>query len=193
MKHIKYLALPVVAVGLALSACAPTETPAKVKDESAPSASNSVVVEEADASEEPEAPEIATLGDTMILGDWEVKVTEVAKNADDAVHQANMFNDKPKGVYVLVTYKATYTGTERSADIESDLSWSLTASDNQIHDQAYQVTPADNGEWPTMARKGGTVKGQVLFDIKPKLLKGGILTVETYDADFNEIYADFGL
>ena len=206
MKHIKYLAVPVIALGLGLSACA-TEEPAKKADDSSSTTDESsegmsnedvlvdepeVVVEEPEV-EEPEQPEIATLGDTMVVGDWEIKVTEVAKNANELLANENYYNARPKGQFVLVTYNATYTGTARSADVWSDLTWTLTTSDQQTHDIDYATTPADDESWPTTARKGGTIKGQVVFDVKPNLIKGGILSVEGYDADFDTVYADFRL
>lgn len=55
------------------------------------------------------------------------------------------------------------------------------------------VTPADNEEWATAARTGGTVRGQEVWDLDPKLVKRGLLTVETYDADFNTVFADFAI
>ncbi len=159
-----------------------------------------VVVEEAQDEADPiveeeaaedEAPTVATLGDLMSVGDWDVKITEVALDANAVIHKANMFNDKPKGQYVLVSYEATYNGAERTADTGFDLTWSFTTTDSQVSEQAYEVTPADNHSWPSEARTGGTVKGQVLFDLDPNLTKGGLLTVEAYDSNFDTVYADF--
>jgi hypothetical protein len=133
----------------------------------------------------------ANLGDTVEVGDWAVKVTDVDKNADKIMTKANMFNGKPKGQYVLVTYNATYNGSERTADAWVDLTWSLTTNDSQIHDPTSAVTPADEHSWPTSARKGGTVKLQVAFDVKPDLLPGSILSVEGYNKNFETVYADF--
>jgi hypothetical protein len=132
------------------------------------------------------------LGDLVTVADWDVKVTNVVLDASQLIRRANSFNDRPKGQYVLVTYEATYTGHDRTADV-SDLSWSLTTSDSQIHDPASEVTPADDQEWPTEARSGGTVRGQVVWDVKNDSVKGGILTVEGYTKDFDEVYADFPL
>ena len=94
---------------------------------------------------------------------------------------------------MLVTYDATYNGTERTADAWADLTWTLTGSDNQILDVASEVTPADDQEWPSEARKGGTVHQQTVFDVNPAVLTGAILSVEGYDADYNDVYADFAL
>jgi hypothetical protein len=200
-----------LAVVLGLGACSLEERAATVKSEAqsattdeAPAAgTGDVVVEEAaddavvEAEEaqdaEPDAPQTAALGDTVDLDSWDVKVTEVALDADAVVAKANQFNDRPKGVYVLVTYEATYTGAERTADVWSDLTWSFTTTDARVNDPAYQVTPADNQEWPTEARSGGTVRQQVLFDLPADRLTGGILTVEGYDEDYDTVYADFAV
>jgi len=136
-------------------------------------------------------PATAKIGDTVQVGDWQVKVVKIDRDAAAAMEQANQFNDKAKGQYFLVTYAATYTGTERTADIQSDLSWTFTTTDNIIHDEAIEVTPADSDSWPTAARKGGTIKFQTVFDLVPSKITGGTLTVEGYDADYNEVYADF--
>lgn len=193
MKKIALVPVVLAAV-LAVTGCTPEETAAEVKE----SGSAAKVTEKdkkgggaENASAEEESPATAKIGDTVVVSDWEVKVTGVAMNANGTIQQANMFNDKAKGQYVLVNYTATYTGDQRMSDATMDLSWSFTDTANNVHDQAYQVTPADNQSWPTEARKGGTIKQQVLFDLKPNAIKGGILTVEAMDANFDTVYADF--
>ena len=52
----------------------------------------------------------------MSVGDWDVRVTDVAFDADAAIMKANEFNESPAGRYVLVSYEATYTGSERIGD-----------------------------------------------------------------------------
>lgn len=193
MKKIS-LAPIVLAAVLAVTGCAAQETAAEVKDSD--SAAKVTKKDKKDkgaesVSAEEESPATAKIGDTVVIADWDVKVTGVVQNANAIVTQANMFNDKPKGQYVLVNYTATYTGDQRMSDATMDLSWSFTDTANNVHDQAYQVTPADNQSWPTEARKGGTIKQQVLFDLKPNAIKGGILTVEAMDANFDTVYADF--
>ncbi len=147
-----------------------------------------VVVEE---EPEQEAAGTAALGDLVTVGDWDVKVTEVVMDAAAPIHKANQFNEKAKGKYVLVTYEATYNGAERTADALWDLTWTFTGTDSQVNETASVVTPADDQSWPTEARKGGTVKGQVAFDLDPAITSGGLLTVEGYDANYDTVYADF--
>lgn len=192
-----------VSAALLISGCASTESPAKVTEEgsapvvteaSDPTADTDAAEgEDAAASEEESEPaeETAGLGDTVAVAGWDVKVTEVNINAAEPIKQANQFNDPAKGAYVLVTYEATYTGEERTADSFVDLTWTFTGTDNQVIETAYAVTPADNQEWPTVARSGGTVRAQAVFDVPVKVIKGGLLTVEGYDENYDTVYADF--
>jgi len=145
---------------------------------------------EESVTEEP-TPTGTQVGDLVEVGSWDIRVTKVQTNADEIIEHANSFNDKARGQYVLVTYKATYTGSERTADVTNDLSWSFTSADSRVFDGASQVTPADNQEWPYEARNGGTVQQQEVFDIPAGQIKGGILTVEAYDENYDTIYADF--
>lgn len=185
----RYIAAVAVVAACGLSACG-AEKPAAVvnKDSKA-----KVVSSGSPSAEASKAPKTTPVGTTVQVGDWQVQVTGVNLNGNDAVHKANEFNDKPKGQYVLVDYTATYTGDSRDADINSDLTWTFTGSDQQVNDEAEAVTPAETDNWPTAARKGGAVKGEAIFDIAPALQQGGLVSVETYDADYDKVYADFTL
>jgi hypothetical protein len=210
-KKVLLTVLGVLLVGLATSACGTTEKEAAVSKpaektvtvektvtETVPAEAeeaDDLVVEEAEADDEvgetEPADETASLGDTVEVGDWSVTVTKVALNANAAIQKANMFNEKPRGQYVLVSYDATYNGSERTADAWMDLTWTLTGNDSKILDESSTVTPAEDKDEPTEARRGGTVSLQAVFDVKPKVLHGSILSVEGYDANFDSFYADF--
>ena len=159
-----------------------------VEDDPAPE--NDVIPEEAEETDEAEA-DAAKVGDTVEVGDWSVKVTEVALNANEVLANEDFMNEKPKGQFVLATYEATYNGDQRTADAFMDLSWSLTTNDQKISGSGDAMTPADYDSWPTQARKGGTVKHQVMFDVNPATLPESILSVEGYDDVGDTIYADF--
>lgn len=175
------------AAAFTLTACGATEVPAAVVEPAVP------VVTEA-AETETESGFVTTpIGTTVNVGDWDVTVTEINENANNVIAGANMWNDKPEDQYVLVTYSATYIGSERKSDVGSDLSWSLTGGSQSVYDVSWQVTPADDKEWPTEARKGGTVKAQVLFDVDPDELDGALVTVEGWNESFETVYADFAL
>lgn len=163
--------------------------PAEVVDDGATEAAADGAGDQDEASEQA----TAALGDTVAVGTWEVRVTKVVRNADQVLTKANQFNDKPSGQYVLVTYQATYGGDERTGDAMFDLSWSLTTNDAQVHETAAAVTPADSESWPTEARKGGSIRGQVVFDVAAAKLPGSLLTVETLDESFDTVFADFAV
>lgn len=146
------------------------------------------------ATESPTAEEpspTAEVGEVVTVGSWDIKVTKVVKNANEILANPNYYNDMPRDQYVLITYAATYNGTERTGDVTFDLTWSFTSSASKVFDPAYQTTPASAQEWPYEARTGGTVEQQVLFDIPADTISGGILTVEADDENFNTVYADF--
>ncbi|MCA0295222.1 MAG: DUF4352 domain-containing protein [Actinobacteria bacterium] len=186
---------------LAFSGCSATPgaviaTPDPGTTQTTAASDQSVVVEDdsddqtADTDDEGDGGQTAALGSTVKLGDWEVTVVKVTKNANKSIRKANMFNDKPKGQFVLVDYTAKYVGSERKADVEWDISWSFTDAEQNVLDQASEVTPADKADKPTEARKGGVIKQQALFDVEPKLISGGIISAENSGSSE---YADFQL
>jgi hypothetical protein len=195
MKRFRVLAGVLAVFGaLTLSGCA-SESAAPVKEKAD---SPGEVVESESGTDEGSDGDVgkqatAQLGDLVTVGDWDVKVTRVVANSNDVIAKANEFNEKPRGQFVLVTYEATYTGSERTADTFADLTWSFTGPNAQVKEPSSQVTPADTEEWPTTARTNGKVRGQVVFDVAPAQLVEALVTVEAYDAEFDMVYADFAL
>lgn len=167
------------------------ETAAPVKKGGPAKVTEGEPTETEEAAPEDEGDITASLGDTVSLPGWDVKVTEVNLNATAALKKAYEYTDAPKGQYVLVNYEATYTGTERTANAEYDLRWSMTGTDNQVRDSGFAMTPARLEDWPTETRSGGTVKNQVVFDVPADTIKGGLLSVEAYDDSYNKVFADF--
>jgi len=182
----------------ALAACGGTPTEAaKVSSIASASAQDAAEGEgteaPAEATDEP-SQEIQTsfkVGDTAKVGDWEVTVTKVTKPTTKQVKAWNEFNEKAKYQYVLAYYTAKYVGTERTADVNSSLTWKFGGSDGQVYEQAFIVTRSDGDNAPTEARPGGKLKLDVAFDVPIKAIKGGVITVEGYDANFETTYADF--
>lgn len=160
----------------------PTEEPVATPEPAAePTPSQDSIIE-------PEPSGLGKVGETYVLDNWTVTVTAINKNADAIIAEANMFNDPAEGQWVLVTYKATYTGTERTADAFWDLTWSFTDTAQVVHDEGSAVTPKDNAEAPSETRKGGTVTGDLVFDIPHGKVIGGILSVEEL---FGDTYAEY--
>ncbi|MFC7489455.1 MULTISPECIES: DUF4352 domain-containing protein [unclassified Knoellia] len=171
----------------------PSTTPSPaVTTQPQPEASSEPSVE---VSSEPSAEaSIATsfkVGDTAKVGDWEVTVTKVSQPNTKQVQKWNQFNEKAKGQYVVSNYTAKYVGSERTADVNSTLTWKFGGSDGQVYDQAFIVTSSAGNDAPTEARPGGSLKLDVAFDVPIKAIKGGVVTVEGYDQSFNTQYADF--
>lgn len=144
-----------------------------------------------DASASPQ--EQSSIGETVDLGDWTITVTAVEENADATIAQANEFNEKPKHQYVMFTYEATYNGDARTASVDSDLTWSFTTGDAKVIEVDDAVTPSQVQNWPVEVRTGGTARAQIVFDIDPAAYADGLLSVESYDDEYNEIYVDFAV
>jgi hypothetical protein len=186
------------ALVVGLAACGTPTEAAKIS--SAPEASTSAPADasegeavEGSAAEEP-AVDIQTsfkVGETAKIGDWEVTVTKVSKPTAKQIKGWNEFNDKAKGQYVVANYTAKYVGTERTKDVQMDLTWKFGGTDGQVYDTAFLVTGADENDAPTEARPGGKIKQDAAFDVPVKAVKGGVVTVEGYTDGFEETFADF--
>ena len=145
----------------------------------------------ASASTSATIPTSFKVGDTAEIGDWEVSVTKVVKPTTKQAKAWNQFNEAAKGQYVMAYYTAKYVGSERTSDVNSSLTWKFGGSDAQVYDTASVVTSSDGTDAPTEARVGGTLKLEVIFDVPAAAIDGGVITVEGYDEDFNQKYADF--
>ncbi len=123
----------------------------------------------------------APLGAAAKIGDWEVKIVDVNKDAADIVAAENMFNDAPAEgrSFVIWSIEATYTGSE-SGTAWIDLSWKLVGSAGNSFggfDDSCGVIPDDlfeKGE--TFA--GGVVSGNVCVSAETAQLDGGTILVE---------------
>ena len=124
----------------------------------------------------------APLGAVAKIGDWEVKIVDVNKDAADIVAAENMFNDAPAEgrSFVIWSIEATYTGSE-SGTAWIDLSWKLVGSAGNSFgggfDDSCGVIPDDlfeKGE--TFA--GGVVSGNVCVSAETAQLDGGTILVE---------------
>src|SRR5688500_16599680 len=143
-----------------------------------------------ESSEVPAIPITAMVGDTVRIADWDATVTKVTtKLSMRTVTAWNQFNEKPtNGQYVLIDYSAVYKGSARSDDASMALTWNFGGSDGVVYDAASIVTRADNEEWPTVARTGGKIKSQVVFDVPAKAVAKGIVSLSGYESDMSEKY-----
>ncbi|TYL55415.1 DUF4352 domain-containing protein [Nocardioides sp. BGMRC 2183] len=147
---------------------------------------------EPEATSEPSA-EPSAVGEPASLGDWTVTVSDIETNADKTLAAPDFYNEEPDQQYLLVTYQATYNGEARSASVDEDFTWTLAGNDNSVYESEYQTTPSDDESWPSEVRTGGTARDQVVFDVDPSVIEGGLLTVEMYGDDGETMYVDFQL
>lgn len=157
-----------IAAALALTSCAsadPDGEGANVVEETAAAVATVTVEETTSAAEEmtaaaeetvseeatveePSESAIGTrdtplsLGTRVTMGDYEVAITDVVKDATQQNLDNNEFNEAPPEAtqYVLVSMEGTYVGDE-SGDPGWDLSWKILGSDNNTFDPSW--TPDD--------------------------------------------------
>lgn len=128
-------------------------------------------------------PHTCAVGDTVALSNWDLTLIEVVENANNQIVNAWQHNAQPRGQYVLVTYEATYTGSDPIGDPTGDLLWRFDGSDRVVYKQDFQVTQATVEQWPRKVRSGGTARQQVLFDVPSQVIDGGALSIEEWMAD----------
>jgi hypothetical protein len=126
----------------------------------------------------------ADLGQRLSLGDWDVAVTEVDTNANQAVLEADEFSNGPHGQFVLVTYQATYNGPDRSADPEEWI-WLFFVGSNRVsYWESLELTPAEaRGEISEDVLPGETITDEALFDVPEDVIDGGAISVEVWDSE----------
>lgn len=126
-------------------------------------------------------------GDAVTVGDWDVVVTEFNPDADDLIADVDGLTDNPppEGRYVLVTYEATYVGSESSAGSYMALYWDFEGADGNEYEEAFAVTtPLGSGGG---VAPGEVDTGQIAMDIAPGAIDGGRLFVRELVGDPIEI------
>ncbi|WP_380169624.1 hypothetical protein [Jannaschia sp. R86511] len=164
-----------VATALALTACAsanPDGEGANVVEETSAAVASPATeettaapVEETQATEgtlseeaaaEPSESAVGTretplsVGTRITMGDYEVAITEVNKDATQQNLDDNEFNEAPpEGTqYVLVSMEGTYVGSD-SGDPGFDLSWKILGSDNNTFDSSWTPDDAPSDFFPS--------------------------------------------
>ena len=112
-------------------------------------------------------------------------------NANDAMHQANPFNDKPKAgqQYVLVTLRATNTG-KKSATAYFELSFSLIPMSGTSVEPALAIAPDDLSDRNNVPA-GASAEGTIPFMVPTKDVPSVVLYIE--DLSFNTHSAFFAV
>lgn len=119
------------------------------------------------------------LGTALSDADWTVTVNSVDLDADDAVAEANQFNEPPAdgNVYILVNITATYTGD----DPDGSSAWTtvdyVTASGNTIDSaDTYAVAPDSFDMLETLYSDASTT-GNIVLEVPIEGLTDGVLAV----------------
>ena len=120
----------------------------------------------------------APIGTTASIGDFDVTIVGVDRDATARILEENMFNDDPREGHAFVMWEveAIYTGTE-SGDPAWDLSWKIVGSEGNSFDDSCGVTP-DNLRDVGETFSGGTAKGNVCVSAQVSQLDGGAILVE---------------
>lgn len=173
-----------IVLGLLAAACGSTTTATQTQTitQSASVSAPSPSLAEADGVEtqtpEPPAPDPGSsfndpvgVGQAGSVGNWKVSVAGFTSNADAAIAQENMFNDKPRTgeKFVMVTLKVSNQGT-KAVDPFWGLEYALVTSEGKVisgdSGRAYwNVLPndfSDVGKVPA----GLNASGNVAFDVK---------------------------
>jgi hypothetical protein len=106
------------------------------------------------------------VGSKGTVGDWAIEIVGLTEDADDAIHQANQFNDKPKSgnQYVMVTVRATFAGSGNS-DPSFDLGFSAIPDSGNSASAIFAVLPKDLTSAGTIPN-GASAVGNVAFEVE---------------------------
>jgi len=177
MKKMKYAAI--MAAALALYGCEDTDTTdhGPVEQEEQVEHAEAPEPEPADEVEPEEAAqEGLPLGESAEIGDWTVTVVELDTDPTAAIMEENQFNEDAEHGYVMALVEATYNGSDTGL-AWLDLRLQYHGTDARFYDTDAVVLPDDLMAEPEVS-SGGSVNGNVAFDIPSEALEGGTIVVE---------------
>ncbi len=177
-----------------------TEEMSPAAEETAAAAEETTSVEETaseEAAVEPSESAVGTreaplsVGTRITMGDYEVAITEVNKNATQQNLENNEFNEAPpEGTqYVLVSMEGTYVGAD-SGDPGIDLSWKILGSDNNTFDSSWTPDDAPADFFPSCTLDtmyeigetfpGGNWTGNFCILMPSSQVEGGAIILENF-------------
>lgn len=155
-----------------------TDGVADVADEAAPEA-------EAPDRERTGEPGSATnplpLGTIATIGDYEVAITAVTKNANDDIAEANALNSPPidGSQFVLAAIEAKYVGTAQGV-IWSDINYRYYGADGETYDSGMAESPNSLYKVPE-PMPGESISGDMAFQVPIGQIEGGSIVVWDWD------------
>lgn len=203
----KKLTIILIATGLALTGCQvedPDGEGAQIVDRTTaePEASEPAVDESSPSDEPSPTPEEAApgtrtnplpLNTTARIGDWEVTILSVTKDANEQVMAENQFNDPPAEgrQFVMAEVEATYVG-EDSGTFWVDMSDKYYGASGNTFGSSMEdscgVIPngmSDQGE----TFPDGTVTGNLCWSVPTDQIDGGAIIVEaSFSMDSDRVF-----
>ena len=122
------------------------------------------------------------VGTTVQMGDWDLAVVDVTRDATAQVLEENQFNEEPADdhQFVMFEVEATYAGDD-SGDPWLDFSWAVVGSEgNTFSDSGgdYCGTIPDPLDSTGETFPGGNVAGNVCASVASDQVEGGTIRVE---------------
>ena len=150
----------------------PTET-------TAPKATTTTVV----VNDGRDAEHSVPVGKAGNLPNWSLRVLAVDTDAWDAIKEENQFNDPPNDGHKFVTVRleVQYTGPGESPDLVWDLTPKAVGVSRVGYDDGFfncGVIPDSLKDQPRELFTGGTVSGNVCFEVREKDLSSLLLYVD---------------
>jgi len=138
-----------------------------------------------DASDDAEVVEEGTrenpypLGTAITQGDWTVTINSVDLDANDALMDENLFNEKPDDgtVYIMVNVTAAYNGD----NAEGETPWTgvdyVTSEGNTISAFDKLVVPPEQFDTLETLYKGASTTGNLAIQVPADTAADGVLAV----------------
>lgn len=120
------------------------------------------------------------LGSVITEGDWQVTVNSVTPDANDAVAEANMFNDPPPAgsQYLLANVTITYTGSDPQGEMPFTTITYVTADGNTVNSYDSTAVAPDSLDTLSPLFQGASTTGNVVFTVPATSATQGTLAVE---------------
>lgn len=121
------------------------------------------------------------LGTVATIGDYEVAITAVTKNANDDIAEANALNSPPidGSQFVLAAIEAKYVGTAQGV-IWSDINYRYYGADGETYDSGMAESPNSLYKVPE-PMPGESISGDMAFQVPVGQIEGGSIVVWDWD------------
>jgi hypothetical protein len=132
------------------------------------------------------------LGETATVGDYEVTVVEVDRDATQAILDAQGYGDPPEDgtVHALVRLAVTYTGDDEGSP-GFELTVGMAGSDNRSYDSCEVSPPESMFDEPDLLT-GGRAEGTFCVTLPEDQAAEALVFVEDFGFDTDKVWWDAG-